>query len=421
MTTDRPSDDGPLSGLRVLELSDEKGQFCGKLMSDLGADVIKVEPPGGGSARALGPFVDDMPNRERSISFWHYNTSKRGVTLNLETEDGRSLFRSLASGADVILETFSPGYLPSLGLGYDDLKGVNPGLIMCSLTAFGQTGPWKDYAGSDLLHLAAGGQMASCGYSAEDMPNAPPIAPGGGNAWHTGSHYAYMGIMAALFSRTVTGQGQYIDAAVHDACALTTEGAVPTYIYRGEVVIRQTGRHHAASPTPRTQFICKDGRYVNALLVGRLNPRSVRQIAEWMDSYGLAGDLMDERYQDPVVIQESTHHIVEEVIANFIANITSDEAYHGAQERGFSWGAVRSPDEVLEDPHLEDRGFWHEVEHPELGRSFLYPGPAAIYNGSPWRISRRAPMIGEHNEEVFCEELGLAQQELALLAENGVV
>ena len=362
-----------------------------------------------------------MPNRERSISFWHYNTSKRGVTLNLETEDGRSLFRSLASGADVILETFSPGYLPSLGLGYDDLKGVNPGLIMCSLTAFGQTGPWKDYAGSDLLHLAAGGQMASCGYSAEDMPNAPPIAPGGGNAWHTGSHYAYMGIMAALFSRTVTGQGQYIDAAVHDACALTTEGAVPTYIYRGEVVIRQTGRHHAASPTPRTQFICKDGRYVNALLVGRLNPRSVRQIAEWMDSYGLAGDLMDERYQDPVVIQESTHHIVEEVIANFIANITSDEAYHGAQERGFSWGAVRSPDEVLEDPHLEDRGFWHEVEHPELGRSFLYPGPAAIYNGSPWRISRRAPMIGEHNEEVFCEELGLAQQELALLAENGVI
>ena len=123
---------GPLSGLRVLELADEKGEFCGKLMADLGADVIKIEPPGGGTSRTLGPFLDDVPNREQSISFWHYNTSKRGITLNLETSDGRSLFRRLASNADVILETLRPGYLPSLGLGYQDLKELNPRLIFCS-------------------------------------------------------------------------------------------------------------------------------------------------------------------------------------------------------------------------------------------------------------------------------------------------
>ena len=139
--TDAQSLPGPLTGLRILELSDEKGQFCGKLMGDLGADVIKIEPPGGEAARRMGPFLDDRPHPERSLSFWHDNTSKRGVTLNLGTADGRHLFRRLAVTADVILETFAPGYLPSLGLGYDELREPNPGLIMCALTPFGQTGP----------------------------------------------------------------------------------------------------------------------------------------------------------------------------------------------------------------------------------------------------------------------------------------
>ncbi len=170
---------GPLAGLRVLELTDEKGQFCGKLMGDLGADVIKIEPPGGEATRTVGPFLDDIPHADRSLSFWHYNTSKRGITLNLETEDGRQLFRRLASDADVILETWRPGYLPGLGLGYDDLSASNPGLVMCALTPFGQTGPWRDYATTDLLHMAAGGQMASCGYDEADVPDAPPIAPVG--------------------------------------------------------------------------------------------------------------------------------------------------------------------------------------------------------------------------------------------------
>ncbi len=255
---------GPLSGLRVLELADQKGQFCGKLMADLGADVIKIEPTGGEDARIVGPFLDDVPHRDRSLSFWHYNTSKRGITLNLETEDGRGLFRRLADSADVILETFAAGYLPSLGLGYQNLIESNPRLIMCSLTSFGQTGPWRDFLAGDLVHLAAGGQMGCCGYDTEDDPAEIPIAPGGGNAWHIGSHYAYMAIIAALMYRTESGRGQCIDASVHDACALTTEMHVNTYIYQGEVVMRQTGRHAAASPSPKAQLRCKDGKYVNA-------------------------------------------------------------------------------------------------------------------------------------------------------------
>jgi crotonobetainyl-CoA:carnitine CoA-transferase CaiB-like acyl-CoA transferase len=410
---------GPLAGLRVLELSDEKGQFCGKLMADLGADVIKIEPPGGETTRNVGPFLDDLPHRDRSLSFWHYNTSKRGVTINLESQDGQGLFRRLANTADVILETFAPGYLESLGIGYEDIKATNPGLIVCSLTAFGQTGPWKDYATSDLIHLAAGGQMGCCGYDEEDVPGSVPIAPGGGNAWHTGSHYAYMAIMAALYYRTNSGKGQYIDASVHDACALTTEMHIATYVYTGQVVKRQTGRHAAPAFTDQPQILCKDGKYVNAA-ASRLTAREFKTLVEWMDSLGVAEDLTEERYSDPDVLREERSHI-NDVATRFISNLTRDEAANGGQERGFNWGAIRTPDELVDDGHLNDRGFWSEVEHPELGRSFKYPGPAGIYNGSPWRISRRAPLVGEHNQEVFCQELGLQLAELAYLTEAGVL
>ena len=275
---------------------------------------------------------------------------------------------------------------------------------MCSLTPFGRTGPWRDYLSSDLLHMAAGGEMASCGYDGTDVP----IAPGGGNAWHMGCHFAYIAIMAALVHRTVTGQGQSIDASIHEACALSTESAVANYVYRGEVLRRQTGRHHAVAATPRTQFLAKDGAYVTALIAGGLNPRNVRALADLMDSFGMAGDLNDPRYGDAAVIAANTSYIIDDLLAAFIASQPAEVIYHAAQERGFTWGAVRAPEDLLDDPHLHDRGFWKQVEHEELGRRFVYPGEAAIYNGSPWRISRRAPLIGEHNVEVFCEELGLS-------------
>jgi len=412
---------GPLGGLRVLELADEKGQFCGKLMGDLGADVVKIEPPGGEQARRVGPFLDDIPHLEQSLSFWYYNTSKRGITLDLGSDDGRQLFKRLARDADIVLETFQPGHLDGLGLDYAALSADNAGLIMCSLTSFGQSGPWRDYLGSDLLHMAAGGQMASCGYDESDVAGGEPIAPGGGNAWHMGGHFAYMGILAALVSRTFTGAGQYIDCSIHEACALTTESAIANYVYRGETLIRQTGRHHAAQPGPRTQFRAKDGKYVTALVGGRLNPKYVADLAAFLDSYGMAGDLLDAKYQDPKVIAEATSHIIDDLVAGFIASLPAEEVYHAAQDRGFTWAAVRAPEDLLDDAHLGDRGFWKEVAHPELGRSFIYPGEAAIYGGSPWRISRRAPLIGEHNAEIFSGELGIPAEELAALAKSGVI
>lgn len=412
---------GPLAGLRVLELADETGQFCGKLLGDLGADVVKIEPPGGEPTRRVGPYLDDSPHPDRSLSFWHYNTSKRGITLDLESREGAAIFRRLADEADIILETRQPGYLASIGLGYEDLSAGKDGLVMCSLTPFGQTGPWRNYLGSDLLHMAAGGEMASCGYDEADMPGSPPIAPGGGNAWHMGGHFAYMGIMAALVSRTMTGRGQYIDCSIHEACALTTEAAIASYVYRGETMLRQTGRHHAPDQTPRTQFLAADGVYVCALVAGRLNPKYVLELADLLDAFGYPHDLRDAKYQDGRIIAASQSHIIDGLVAGFIASLPAETVYRAAQDRGFTWASVRAPEDLLQDGHLEDRGFWKTVEHPELGRSFVYPGEAAIYSGSPWRISRRAPLLGEHNVEVLCGEIGLTRGELCALAEAGVI
>ena len=412
---------GPLTGLRVLELTSEPAQFCGKLMADLGADVIKVEPPGGQETRNVGPFLEDEAHPERSLYFWHYNTSKRGVTLDLNSPNGQDIFRKLSATAGLVLESFPAGYLSDLGLGYETLAKDNPGLIMCSVTPFGQDGPWRDYQTSDLLHLAAGGQMASSGYDVEDIPDAPPIAPGGGNAWHIVSHYSYIAIMGALYHRDFTGEGQYIDVSVHEACSLTTEGAIAIYLSTGEVVRRHTGRHASADMSPGIQHATNDGGYINTTRSGsNLTPARIKVLGEWMDGYGLAQDLLDDKYQDPAVVEVSGQHFAD-VLKNFFANMPLVEAYEGGQELNFPWGAIRTMEEIMGDPHLQDRDFFVPVEHPELGREFIYPGPAAIYNASPWSISRRAPLIGEHNQEIFGGELGLPQADLEELKSSGVI
>ena len=423
---DREDLPGALSGLRVLELSGHEGDFCGKLMADMGADVIKIEPPGGESSRSRGPFYNDTPDRNGSLWFWHYNTSKRGVTLNLETADGQAMLKQLVRSTDILLESHRPGYLPGLGLGYNELSDLNPGLIMCSLTPFGQSGPWRDFKPSDLIHMAGGGQMASCGYDDADVAGGPPMAPGGGQSWHIGGEYAYIAIVSAVMARTMTGRGTYIDSSIHDACALTTEGAVNTYIYSGKVVYRHTGRHATVdfidvSRRGGMEMPTRDGRWVH-LALGELieTPARLRRLAEWMDEHRMAQDLLDETYETNEGVQANKEHVWQ-TVREFLQTRDQDEIWHKGQSMGFPWGAVRSMDEVTVCPHLDARGFFTEVDHPEHGRSFTYPGPAAIFNGSPWRISRRAPLVGEHNEEILCGYLGLSRQELALLAESGVV
>ena len=414
------TDAGPLHGLRVIELADEKGQFCGKLMADLGADVVKIEPPGGHATRSVGPFLNDVPHRERSLYFWHYNTSKRGVTLDIERPQGKAILRRLAAGADVVLETFAPGHLGSLGLGYETLRTLNPALVHCSLTPFGQTGPWRDYRTSDLLQMAAGGtdglmrvrRGGRAGRSSHRAGRRQRLAyrqPLRLHRHHGGAAPSRANRRGAahrrFHPRGVRADDRERGADVH----LPGPGGPAAH-----GAARGAGAFDAhADSHQRRRVRANDGPGWQS------QPHAADEGSRngWTGT-GMADDLLDDKYLEWGVFRESEGHI-SRVVNEFISNMPQEEAWRGGQDRGYPWGAVRTLDDIMGDPHLQDRDFFKRVEHPELGVAFIYPGPAAIFNGSPWRISRRAPLIGEHNGEVYCGELGMSRERLNVLAEAG--
>ncbi len=407
-----------LADLRVLEVTDESGQHCGKLLADMGAEVIRIEPPGGCQERQIGPFFKDVPHPERSLFFWHYNTNKKSVTLNLDTPDGRKMFRELAATADIVLESMPPGWMPRRGLGYEQIKKLNPKTVYCSLTPYGQDGPWANWKATELTLMASGGQMGVCGYDKADDPEETPVAPGGGNAWHLGGHNAYIAIMAAIYARDMRGIGQYLDVSVQEASAVCTEGAFVDWVYLKGDRRRQTGRHAGIDRSAPSQYLCKDGKYFNAMMA-RIKLEEWLALVEWFDSEGMAEDLADDKYLDPMELQKSMHHVFD-VIRRFSAAHTAEYMFHEGQKRKFAWTVVRAPSELLDDPHLKARGFFVEVEHPEVGKKFTYPGAPYMFHGTPWRISRRAPLIGEDSAEVL-KEIGVTQEQINAYREIGVV
>ena len=413
-----------LKGIRVLEIGGEIGAWCGKLLGDMGADVIKIEPPTGDPTRRYEPFLGDVPDLNRSLFFWHYNTSKKGVTLDVDQSAGAELFHRLADSADVIVDSCPPGYLQSIGLGYNELSSDTPSLIMASLTPFGQDGPFKDYASTDLTALAFGGPVWSCGY---DDHSIPPVRGGGNQAWHIVGHFAVMGIMTALIHRQFAGTGQYIDASMHAAANVTTEGASINWLVAGDTVQRQTGRHAAVVPSADGQVLCRDGRYVNVGIGARTEEQWIHLLA-WLQDEGLIEDLGEylERPTREAIRRgdaEAREHQrrVAAAMQELAAKTDAAELFKRAQSLGFQWGIINAPEDVLEDPHFQARGFPVQVEHSEVGRSFTYAGAPYDLPKAPWEIQHRAPLLGEHNREVFLQELGINAVEFDELRSAGIV
>ena len=402
-----PEPEGPLSGLRALDLTDEKGAYCGKLLGDLGADVIRVEPPGGPPTRRLGPFYQDQPNPERSLSFWHYNTSKRGVTLNLEHPGGQELLCGLARRADLLIESFAPGYLATLGLDYEPLSALNQRLILVSITPFGQSEPWARYQGSDLVLQALGGLMQVCGEK-----DTPPLMAFGGQSWHIGSCFGAISAMAALNRRRATGRGQHIDVSIEACIAGVLEHVNVWYFYSSNRIAERQGSLHWTNNF--RVFRCQDG-YIATDIAARWDV-----LTAWLASESAAEDLLAEEWHDRRYRQEHVDRIIE-VLQKWTATKTVDELAAEGQLRRLPYGRVATVDRFLANPQLNARGFFVSVPHPELGQEFIYPGAPYKLTQSPWRIGRRAPLPGEHNREVYCNDLGLSEQELARLQREGVV
>ncbi|HZZ34437.1 MAG TPA: CoA transferase [Caulobacteraceae bacterium] len=401
-----------LSGLRVLELSNERIAFAGKLLADMGADVILIEPPGGDPARAYPPFLDDRPGPDRSLWWWHYHTSKRGVVLDLERPDDQARFRALVAGADILLESEPGTRLADLGLDYDDLRVVREDLIHVSMTPFGRGSINAQTPVTDLTLLAGAGPAWSCGY---DDHALPPVRGGGNQGYHTGCHFAVMSALTALLYRASSGHGQFIDVSMHAASNVTTEAASYSWLVARQTVQRQTGRHAATIATGDTQMRCKDGRWVNTGVPPRY-PHEFARMLDWLRELGL-----EEAFPEAVFLEMGAAlegqinfaalGVDDETTAIFGAGraalmliaetVSAYDFFVGCQTRGLTVGVIYSPDEAYEDEHFRARGFQVEVPHDELGRSFRYPGAPYKLPASPWAISRRAPKLGEHDEDIL--------------------
>ena len=414
--------DGFLLDVKVLELADEKGEFFGKLLAGAGADVLKVEPPGGQSSRQIGPFYHDQVHSERSLYFWHYNFGKRGITLDIESPQGTDLLKKLIADVDVLIDAQPVGMLDTLGLDWAALQKINPRLIYVVLPPFGSDGPWRDYKANDLVHLALGGQMMCCGYSPKEdgSYDTPPIAPQMWHAYHITGNQAFIATVGALIGREMTEVGERIEVPIHHAVSVCTEIDVPHWIYGETPCYRQTGRHAQPAVGPEVQFPTKDDRY--SIILPNPFPGGYETLVGFLDGKGKAGDLTEAKYKEPKNRRGRAfaEHFAD-IQAGCVADFNMEEIWHEGQELGIPWAPIRRPEENPDDVQWQTRATFSQVEHPELGETFTYTGAPMLPNECEWRQGPRAPLIGEHNEAVFCEGLGVSQEELADLQDKGII
>jgi crotonobetainyl-CoA:carnitine CoA-transferase CaiB-like acyl-CoA transferase len=418
--------DGLLSGFRVLDLTDEKGLLCGKVLGDLGADVIKIERPGGDPARNVAPFYKDIPDPEKSLFWFYTNINKRGITLDMEAAAGRDLFGRLVKTAHFVVESFTPGYMAGLGLSYPDLEKINPAVIMTSITPYGQTGPYAMHKTTDIVICGMGGQMRCFGDS-----DRAPVRISQPQAFFLGGIQGVLGSMMAHYYRQSTGEGQHVDVSCQEAVALTLL-SFPQYWdilkinYKREGPSMKMARPEPYGPLVRQHvYACKDGHVVGYIAGGAQSGlvASSRALTEWANSLGYAEDLRDYDWtkMDFGTMPQSDLDRVQDGLQPFLMSRTKAEIMAKAVEKSLVMIPVNNAQDVFESPQLRARGFFQPVDHPELGQALTYPGFPITITGFTDRPQRRAPLVGEHNEEIYLGELGLSRDEMARLKTAQVI
>ncbi|MEE9284380.1 MAG: CoA transferase [Dehalococcoidia bacterium] len=400
---------GALAGLLVLDLTQGiAGPFGAKHLADYGARVIKIERPEGGDvARRLPPFHHDDPHPEKSGRFLYLNTNKLGVTLNLKDPAGVALLKALAREADLVVESFRPGTMERLGLGYEELSAQNPALSMVSLTDFGQTGPYRDYRLTELVAFALTGPMHHNG-----SPDREPLKFAEETTLCVAGLAMANVAVAASVAGQLTGRGRYVDLSIADSFLATTENQPMSYFYSGEVTQR-------LGTALRAQFLigaypCKDG-YIAVQGVGRGEdwwPRVFRMI-------GRPDLSQDPRFCNSQAIMEHGDDF-DGIWFGWLMEHTRQEIFDAAGEARYPIAPVYTPEDIYQDPHFNQRGFFVEIDHPATG-PVRYPGLPFRHHGSGPDAPRPAPLLGQHNRQVYQGMLGLSSQELGQLAATGVV
>jgi crotonobetainyl-CoA:carnitine CoA-transferase CaiB-like acyl-CoA transferase len=417
---DPTNDAGLLSPYRVLDLTDECGILGGKILADLGADVIQIEPPGGSSARRVGPFYHDEPHPERSLFWWSYAANKRSITLNLISSDGRALLRRMVPSAHFLIESFPPGHMERLGLGYDALAAINPALIVVSVTPFGQDGPYAHYHASDLNGMGMAGFMYLTG-----DPDRPPARVGVPHFYLHGAAAGATGAMIAHTQRVLIGRGQHVDVSCQEAVARTLASA-PQLFAIEKTVIRRQGSYRQTGDTTfmRITWPCKDG-FVNFQLSGGAGAgRSVNNLIQWMEEEGRGDPFLTGLDWTTLGYGIITKELLDRVVPpveRFLMSHTKAELFEGAVKRRILLFPVATTGDIMRNAQLQARGYFRQVPHPDLATTITYPGPFVQASATPIELRRLAPKVGEHNAEIYLNELGLTRKELVQLREAGAI
>jgi crotonobetainyl-CoA:carnitine CoA-transferase CaiB-like acyl-CoA transferase len=396
---------GPLVGYRVLDLAGPPGLHCTKLLADMGADVIKVEPPSGEESRRIPPFKDDIPHPETSLYFLHFNTNKRGITLDVETTDGRAILLELVRQADVVIETYSPERADKVGLSYAQLSAINPRLIVASITPFGRSGPWRDYKADDIAGIALGNLLYLAGERGK-----PPLQPAGELAYGMASAYGAFGVAVALYHRAASGRGQHIAVSTHECAAHIAGYYIPHYSATGAKPAR--ARRSGEEADLYDPYAVKDG-HVRFFIVAR---EQWRRLVEWMGRpaaiSGPEFEKMTYRRQHPAIVQAA--------IAEFCRGFTKQEMYEEGQKRRISVTPINTVGEFMESSQTKARQLFVEMNHSVVGK-YLQCAAVPRLKECPGVISRPAPLLGEYNNEIFCGELGFSSDDLVALRSSGVI
>ncbi len=403
--------DGFIPRYRVLDLADEKGAYCGKLLGDFGADVIKVEPPAGDKTRFRGPFYKNEVHTEKSLHFLYFNTSKGSITLDIEDSTGQTIFKKLVEKADVVVESFPVGYLDSLGLGYSALRKINPGLVMTSITPYGQKGPQSDYKAADINVLAMSGYMQLIG-----EPDQPPLVLGGEQTFYPAAQYAATGTLAALFYRDGgSGKGQHVDVSMQEAMITFYHEQTPVAMWeKTRENVTRVGVMDAMV-TPCGLYPCKDG-WISLCIV---TPQEWDTLSAWI--YEVTGneEILKEEYKGGLISRMPVRDMVNVLVIEFTDMLTGEELFLEGQKRRLVVMPVNDVPSLLDDTQLNSRGFWVELDHPVVGR-LKYPR-GALYSDAIGAPVKAAPLLGEDNERIYCKELGYSKEDLAVLRTTGVI
>jgi benzylsuccinate CoA-transferase BbsE subunit len=413
------TDRAALAGIRVLDLTDNAVAYASRLLADLGAEVIRIEPPHGSALRRAAPLAAAEHGVESCAhAFW--NANKKAITLDLRCADGRRLFGDLVAKSDVVIETFWPGTLSGWGIGYDTMKERNPGIILVSVTPYGQTGPCAKFHATDLTLLAAGGLLSLGGY-----PETGPVAVAGEQGFLAAAIFGAVATLKALLERQntnngATNHGQWLDVSGQECIAFALEDAIPEWYLSGSIR-RRTGDQAREAGTG--VYPCQDG-YVS-MVAGRLGTaKAFKTLVQWIAESGAPGgnELLDERWQDfkfrqsPLGISRFA-----EIFGAFCATRSKQELYREGQEKQIAIAPVNTVADIVDDPQLRANNYFRSLHDEALERDVTVPGPPYRLSRTPATLRSAAPASGRHNRAVYVEELGLSESDLCALTSAGVV